>query len=153
MILFTTPSSTQPCSKPPTPRDPDDPTPDPHEWRVYADDREQIYAVVDEIDWHWAIQWRWSWKKSKRSKKLYLRRTSTERNGPDQRADSNVYLHIEILKRKGDPPETPKHIIADHINRDSLYCRRENLRWLTEKESQVNRVTHNVRNRLTGRFA
>ena len=33
--------------------------PDTHEYRVYTDASLQTYAVVDAVDYAWAVQWRW----------------------------------------------------------------------------------------------
>lgn len=97
-----------------------------HEWRIWLDDRAQLYAVVDEDDWHYFSQWLWCPKISRGGWKVYARRNIG-------RADwsQSVYLHIEILKLKAPEPPTPLHTLADHINGDSLMCRRENLQWAT----------------------
>ena len=34
-------------------RHPDDPTPEPHEYRVYGDDMAQTWVVVDQEDYQW----------------------------------------------------------------------------------------------------
>jgi hypothetical protein len=112
-----------------------------HEFRIYADDRAQIYAVVDEADYHWAIQWRWSWKPSRRfgDTKFYLRRAVGENQSGFRLRTYTLYLHIEIQKRTGVLPPSPAHKLVDHRNGLSLNCRRENLRWATHSMNSLNR--------------
>ena len=109
----------------------------PHEYRIYLDDNASRYVVVDEIDYHWAIQWRWSVKPDKHRKKFYAVRTLTGReNG--KRRDVCLFLHVEIMKRTGILPPSPAHKITDHKNGDEFNCRRHNLRWATPSMNRRN---------------
>lgn len=117
---------------------------DPNTWdlsqperRIYIDERDlDLYAIVDEIDYQWAIQWRWKWKRSKSSTLIYAKRTSrSEHKGPS----FDLYLHIEIMKRAEPSPPCPKHRLVDHRNGKSLDCRRKNLRWATFEMNTANR--------------
>lgn len=50
------------------------------EYRIYADDYANEYAVVDQVDYQYLVQWRWKIKQSKSHKstikpKRYLART------------------------------------------------------------------------------
>ena len=56
------------------------------EYRIYADDYANDYAVVDEIDYHYLIQWRWKLKASRtwantKKPKVYLARSEQETLG------------------------------------------------------------------------
>lgn len=117
-----------------------------HEHRIYGDDREGIYAVVDEIDYQYLVQWRWKPKESRKHKgtknpKVYLCRAESELFGADvyedgkrirQRCTRTVYLHTVVMQRKGVPlPTTNKRIITDHANGNGLDCTRDNLRYTT----------------------
>lgn len=118
--------------------------------RIYGGDPDlSIFAKVDEEDYYWAIQWRWSPKKSRGGKKIYLRRNIHVRLGPDYRCDEtgniirnrlqqNLFLHVAIIQRAGLVPPTEKHVIVDHRNGDGLDCRRENLRWATRSQNNKN---------------
>ena len=81
-----------------------------HEYRIYGDDNCSIWAVVDEEDYHWAIQWKWSPKWSRGGKKMYLRRVGHEGGRYDgTRVQRTIWLHVEIMKRSGKKPRTSKH--------------------------------------------
>lgn len=113
-----------------------------HEFRIYGDERATTWAVVDEIDYHWAIQWRWNiltMHGGIRIPKPYLRRSRGEWQGSLRLRQDTLLLHVEIMKRTGVPPPSPKHRLVDHKNRDSLNCRRVNLHWVTHSMNNLNR--------------
>jgi len=127
--------------------DPFDPTlwvDDAHEFRIYGDAMAQTWAVVDEVDYQWAIAWRWcrNIKKSRGNPdkiKIYMRRAVGDNaNGVRLRTET-VYLHIEILRRTGATPPTKFHTICDHRDGDTMNCRRSNLRWATHSMNSLNR--------------
>lgn len=103
--------------------------------KVWLDIDAGIYAVVSDDDFQWAIQWRWqiTWDRHKR--KAYATRSTT-----DGGAGRNVklYLHKEVLKRKGDQQPSARHTMGDHGDGHSLNCYRENLSWAT---ASMNRRT------------
>ena len=127
---------------------------DEHEYRIYADDYANEYAIVDAIDYHWAIQWRWGWKESRIHKgtkvvKRYLFRPAQVKLGEDvfidgkryqQRRQENLFLHVAIMERTGIPkPITNQKIIVDHANSKDWDCRRSNLRYATVSFNNRNR--------------
>jgi hypothetical protein len=93
--------------------DPNTWRPVPHEFRIWLDDQEHRYAVLDEEDYLWAVQWRWSAKLDKHGRKFYAFRNLTERRGGIKNQTS-LYLHVAILKRTGllPPTPTPKNRLA-----------------------------------------
>lgn len=118
---------------------------DPNTWdcwtptthRIWGDNQEHIHAIVDEIDYLWAIRWLWSPKVSRGGKKIYLFRCLSQWIGGVPTKQS-LYLHVEIMKRKNVLQPTPLHTIADHRDGNGLNCVRDNLRWATPKMNRRN---------------
>lgn len=111
---------------------------EPHEYRIYLDDYSNFYAIVDEIDYQWAIEYRWNVKRCKRLKEYARRAISTYYDDGTRKGSQSVYLHIEIMKRTGKQPPTEFHKLVDHRNGNSLDCRRHNLRWATPRMNTMN---------------
>lgn len=109
-----------------------------HEFRIYGDDMAQTWVVVDEIDYHWAIKWKWHFNKphkNRAGKKEYLRRSAS--NG--KRYLPPIYLHVEVMKRTGKAPPSELHLFVDHRDGNEFNCRRSNLRWATASLNAKNR--------------
>ena len=117
--------------------DPNDWELDTHEHRIYADDTLERYAIVDDIDYQWACQWKWHINKphpTRTGKKEYFRRSTSW----GQNYKPPLYLHVEIMKRTDVLPETEKHILVDHLDGNEFNCRRSNLVWATHVENRNN---------------
>lgn len=105
---------------------------------VWIDPDNNIFVLVSAEDYEWVMQWRWHTTPNKNKTKLYATRmTGTRKQGV--RFQKKIYLHKDILLRTELKPRTKKHKLGDHINGDSLDCRRENLRWATHSMNNRNR--------------
>jgi hypothetical protein len=126
---------------------------DQYEYRIYADDYANDYAIVDQIDYQFLVQWRWRLKPSRIHKgtkrvKSYLARVGHEQIGTDQyedgirlrsRIQSTIFLHTIVMQRKGIvKPKTNKRIIVDHADGNERNCRRNNLRYTTISFNNMN---------------
>lgn len=99
------------------------------ECRIYLDEKGEVYCVVDEEDYAWAQRWKWGYVTNRTGLKFYASRSTRlhGRSGPQIR----IFLHKAILVRTGKVPPSPKHVIGDHRDGDSLNNRRVNLEWET----------------------
>jgi hypothetical protein len=118
------------------PFDPNNWQPDTHEYRIYGDDMAQTWAVLDEVDYLWAVRWRWNWSRKRNG--LYLRRAITLYEKGQRTTTQTLYLHTEIMKRSDIEPKSSKHCIVDHRNGDTTDNRRLNLRWTNHSQNAKN---------------
>jgi len=82
------------------------------------------FALVDDSDYEWLMQWKWFFEQG------YARR-----NNLANLAGEPLRMHRLILGDKLKPG-----MVCDHINRDKLDNRRENLRVCTRAENCQNRT-------------
>lgn len=80
------------------------------------------FAMVDDEDFEYLNQWKWS-----PNDKGYV--------WSGDSANKKIRLHREIVK-------APKDMIVDHINRNKLDNRKENLRICTTAENSRNRTPY-----------
>lgn len=95
-----------------------------------------IFAVVDLIDYEWALQWAWGHKLNSRGKKVYPYRVSCRTSQGEER-NRSIFLHIAILERFKKRPWR-NDIIGDHRDGNTLNCRRSNLRWVDRRFNNLN---------------
>ena len=139
---------------------------DDFEYRIYADDYANDYAIVDEIDYQYLAQWRWKLCFSRihagtKRPKAYLGRSVPTIIGKDykdengkrkqQRIVSTVFLHQVVMTRKGDiKPISNKKIVIDHANGKEFDCRRSNLRYTTIGFNNMNKFGSHERMLIGG---
>lgn len=109
---------------------------EPYEYRIYLDNRADLYTIVDEVDYWWAIRWCWNAKRDPGGAIYTRRAVSTYDDNGTRISSATLYLHVEILRRSGKRKPTPKHKWGDHKNGDTLNCKRSNLRWVTPSGNQ-----------------
>lgn len=115
----------------------------PDVYRIWLDDRENEFALVDVQDYRWVQEHRWclNIKKSRGSAhhiKKYARRAVGENAGGQRLKTWTLYLHVAIMQRVQPVPPSTAHTIVDHRNGQSLDCRRVNLRWATPSMNAKN---------------
>jgi hypothetical protein len=83
------------------------------------------YALVDDADFEWLNQWKWSYVVLESDQEKAIRKE------PNTREGKNIYLHRQIM-------EFPDGEV-DHINRNGLDNQRANLRLATRSQNAANR--------------
>lgn len=90
---------------------------------------QQKFAIIDNNDFDWLNQWKWFYNNqgyAVRSK--YIRSSGY---GKKDGKSMTIYMHNLINK-------TPSNLETDHINRNKLDNRKENLRSVTRNQNQMN---------------
>lgn len=113
-------------------------------FRIWLDDRGVLFCLVDEIDYVWAMKWKWGFRRDRHGKKYYATRNT---HYAGDRRTVTVYMHKEIVKRKG-PPPSDKHTMGDHGDGNSLDNRRDNLDWATPSMNSHNRKGNGAQTRM-----
>ena len=86
-----------------------------------------IFAIVDDEDFYWLSQWKWYANFCIRTKSFYVVCPVKDENGKW----GSIRMH-RILKG------SPKGMVIDHINHDTLDNRKINLRICTQSQNQKN---------------
>lgn len=84
------------------------------------------FAMVDDCNYDWLMQWRWYANKGRSDKTFYARR-----NGTVNGKRITILMHREILG-------ATKDAMIDHIDHNGLNCLMENLRPCTQQENMKN---------------
>jgi len=88
-------------------------------------------TIVDDEDFEYLNQWKWH--AAKRYQTWYAKRCSTKGEGLPLKKE--ITMHRVIMN-------TRPGLHTDHINRDGLDNRRENLRECTHSQNHMNRISH-----------
>lgn len=99
---------------------------------IILSDRHPHVALIDDEDYQYLVQWRWTFKVSsgKYNRNVYACRNTT--NGSRERK-IKIMLHNVVLERSVGPRPGPGYT-AHHKNGVSLDNRRSNLEWLSRSQ-------------------
>lgn len=84
------------------------------------------YTLVDDDVFEYLSQWKWSLSSGYAKRQIFL----GMQNG--KRVCKGIFLHRFLM-------DAPPELVVDHINRNTLDNRRENLRVCTRSQNQHNR--------------
>lgn len=122
--------------------DPFDPNTLDLDWPSYVrSTNSEHQALVDYEDYLFVVNWLWRFKPSKgqgMAGRGYLCRSAWI-YPEGRKVCTSLYLHVEIMKRVESPPSI-FHTQVDHLNRNRMDCRRENLKWATPSQNNKNKA-------------
>jgi hypothetical protein len=96
------------------------------------------FALVNDSDYEWLMQWKWHAHKDKNGKLWYAERADKSRK------PKLVKMHREILR-------TPAGLVVDHRNGNGLDNRRVNIHSCTTAENNLLRDKRLARKRRKGK--
>ena len=85
------------------------------------------FAIVDDDDYEYLSQWKWHAHYDRHTNSFRARK-----NIRNEKKATTISMHTMIMK-------TPKGLVCDHINGDTLDNRKENLRNITNNQNLMNR--------------
>lgn len=100
-----------------------------------------LFATVDDDDFNWLNQWKWSAMKVTRAGTTRFYAVRVEQRDGKQKM---LLMHRVITG-------AAKGVVIDHKNRDSLDNQRDNLRGCTQAQNSLNRVANQTGTK-TSRF-
>lgn len=85
------------------------------------------FAIVDDEDFEWLSQWKWSYKKNQCGQEYARRSSKRDAYGKV----STILMHRVIL-------DAPDGMLVDHINHDGLNNTRKNIRICNRRQNSMN---------------
>lgn len=86
------------------------------------------YTLVDDVDYDFLNQWKWSYVKREKEHTAYVSRSACSNH-----KYYNILLHRLLLG-------APSKFMVDHINHNGLDNRKDNLRLVTNQQNQYNTI-------------
>lgn len=90
-----------------------------------------MYAIVDDVDYDYLVQFSWQYKRGPKHSSGYAKRGIFNEDGKA----SSLLMHRDIMVAK-------RGQYVDHINRNGIDNRRENLRFATPSQNAANSKRH-----------
>ncbi len=91
------------------------------------------FAMVDDEDYDYLMQWKWHASKQKTENYYAIR--SEQLHEYIGRKQGKVYIHREVMKI------LDKKTFIDHEDRNGLNCQKSNLRICTTSQNQMNKLS------------
>lgn len=100
-------------------------------------------ALVDDNDYDWITQWKWSARFDEGTKSYYAVRQQKYIGNNGRPKYKTIYMAREIMN-------TPPNLICDHFNHNTLDNQKGNLRNITKMQNNQNVRGARVHNKSTG---